>query len=598
MPIQIVGTPAVIVTFCSASPSSSVTGIQVRAREDLLDARHRAREGEAPRVRVEHRDDRKADVVRRDPEARVDRQRVDRDRAVRVEDALRAAGGAARVTHRRRRALGEVPVRELRLVGVREQVLVVDRAVGRGPVSGRDHVLEGAARDELLGERPQDLVDDEHPVAAVRGDVGVVVGVEAEVQRVRHEPARRRTDVGLEVLRVVPHERPDAVAVLEPELAERDDEPLRARDEVRIRVPVPALVGQPADDLAVAVELVRAAQDRGHVQLVVHHQAVHGLLSLLESMRRSPGLSVGPGRSPSSSEAAISARRRVAGRAEALDRERALVQPVEPVLPREADAAEGLDRRLADPDRALARVRLRGRGGDRRLRISGRDAPGRPERERARELDARVRVRERVGDGLVDADLLSELLARRGVLDRVLECEPRDPGCLERERRLRARLDLRRGRPSRTGAGPARRRGRRRAAVRSRSSRAPRARRPRARRCRRRRRSRRARRCRGRGRAGRTRASSSSRRRPPRRAAPGGVPAASIRSSRSTVRGRARARAPRRARPPRRTRGRRRRPPPRPRRLSSRARRAAPTSAPDSRRGTRVPARGARPARE
>jgi hypothetical protein len=41
---------------------------------------------------------------------------------------------------------------------------------------------------------------------------------------------------------VVPHERPDAVAVLEAELAERDDELLRARDEVGVGARVPALV--------------------------------------------------------------------------------------------------------------------------------------------------------------------------------------------------------------------------------------------------------------------------------------------------------------------------------------------------------------------
>ena len=93
-------------------------------------------------------------------------------------------------------------------------------------------------------------------------------------------------------------------------------------------------------------------------------------------------------------------------------------------------------------DGALARVRLRGRCGDRRLRVAGRDAPRGPQGKRARELDARVRVRERVRDRLIDADLLSELLARRGVLQRVLESEPRDAARLERERRLRASLDL------------------------------------------------------------------------------------------------------------------------------------------------------------
>ena len=109
-------------------------GIHVRAREDLLDAGQRAGEREAPRVRVEHRDDGQADVVGVEAERREHGQRVERDRAVRVEDALRPAGGAARVAHRRRGVLREVAVRELGLVRVGEELLVVDR---RRPASGR-----------------------------------------------------------------------------------------------------------------------------------------------------------------------------------------------------------------------------------------------------------------------------------------------------------------------------------------------------------------------------------------------------------------------------------------------------------------------------
>ena len=63
IPIQIVGTPAVIVTFSCWKPVEQAHRIQVRPGEDLLDARHRGGEREAPRVRVEHRHDREADVV-------------------------------------------------------------------------------------------------------------------------------------------------------------------------------------------------------------------------------------------------------------------------------------------------------------------------------------------------------------------------------------------------------------------------------------------------------------------------------------------------------------------------------------------------------
>jgi hypothetical protein len=136
-------------------------------------------------------------------------------------------------------------------------------------------VLEPDPLGELLRERPQHLVDDEHAVARMARDVRVVVRVQPEIHRVRHEPARRCPDVRLEVLVVVPHERRHAVAVLEAEAAQRDREPLGAGGELPVAVAVPALVRQPGDDLPVPVELVGAAEDRRHVQLVVHHQPLH-----------------------------------------------------------------------------------------------------------------------------------------------------------------------------------------------------------------------------------------------------------------------------------------------------------------------------------
>src|SRR5262249_59133665 len=119
--------------------------------------------------------------------------------------------------------------------------------------------VEAATARERLREGPQDLVDDEDAVAAVRRDVRVVIRVQAEVQRVRDEATDGRADVRLEMLGVVPHERSDAVSVLEAELAERDDELLRARDEVGVRVAVPALVRLAARDLAVSEQVVGPA---------------------------------------------------------------------------------------------------------------------------------------------------------------------------------------------------------------------------------------------------------------------------------------------------------------------------------------------------
>ena len=63
--------------------------------------------------------------------------------------------------------------------------------------------------------------------------------------------------------------------------------------------------------------------------------------------------------------------------------ERALVQPVQHVLPREADSAVCLDGALAGGDRGLGRLRFRRGSGDGSVGLAVGDAPRRPPGERA-----------------------------------------------------------------------------------------------------------------------------------------------------------------------------------------------------------------------
>ncbi len=81
--------------------------------------------GQAPGVGVEHRDDQEdaVAVVQRVGGAARDRERVQAGRAVAVDDALRVAGGAARVAHGGRRALVDRRPREAGPLGG-EQLLV------------------------------------------------------------------------------------------------------------------------------------------------------------------------------------------------------------------------------------------------------------------------------------------------------------------------------------------------------------------------------------------------------------------------------------------------------------------------------------------
>ena len=122
-------------------------------------------------------------------------------------------GRAARVTHRRGLVLVQLGVAPRVRVGRREQLLV--------RVLDDEHVLDLRPAEELLEQRQQAAVDDHGPVARVGRDVGEVVRVQAQVQRVQHEAAARDAEVRLVVLVVVPAERRDAVAALEAEALQR-----------------------------------------------------------------------------------------------------------------------------------------------------------------------------------------------------------------------------------------------------------------------------------------------------------------------------------------------------------------------------------------
>ena len=189
-------------------------------------------------------------------------------RAVRVRDALRQPGRAARVTHRRRFVLVELRIDPCVRVGAGEQLLV--------RVLDDEDVLDLRAVLELLEQRQQAAVDDHGAVAGVIRDVREVVRVQAQVQRVQDEAAARDPEVRLVVLVMVPAERRDPVAALEAETLQRDRELPRAPHRVAVRRAVEALVGEARDDLAVAVVRLGAPQQMRQRQLEIHHQAVHG----------------------------------------------------------------------------------------------------------------------------------------------------------------------------------------------------------------------------------------------------------------------------------------------------------------------------------
>src|SRR5205814_10413698 len=129
-----------------------------------------------------------------------------------------------REAHRGGLALVELGVAPVVRVGRVEQLFV--RALDH------EDVLDVETVPELFPERDEALVEDQRLVPAVAGDEVQIVGMEAEIERVQDEAAARDPEVRLEVLMVVPAERRDAVAALEPEPLQRDRELLRAPSEV------------------------------------------------------------------------------------------------------------------------------------------------------------------------------------------------------------------------------------------------------------------------------------------------------------------------------------------------------------------------------
>ena len=114
-------------------------------------------------------------------------------------------------------------------------------------------------------------------VLGVVDDVGELVGVEAEVERVEHAAHERDGEVGLEVRAVIPAERGDAVAGDDAEV-EEDAGRGAGRGAVKSAhgVAVNRLVREARDDFLPAEDCFGAAEDRRQGERVVHHQAVHG----------------------------------------------------------------------------------------------------------------------------------------------------------------------------------------------------------------------------------------------------------------------------------------------------------------------------------
>ena len=275
------------------------------------------------------------------------------DRAVRVEGALRLPCRAARVAHggggrssisgpggRPRSRSRRGPRTRSRRPGVGPSPIATTCSNPTAP-----EVLSTSGHSRTLS-----AISTLSPACVAMYEV---VGMQAEVERVRdhaaHRDARGRSrGAGSGSSRRSRRgRRPRGRA-----RAQRSRQ-LRARARTGVRVAVPAAVGEARDDLAVAEELLAPAEDRRHVQLVVHDQAFHSApcSTGAAATRRRAGDSSRPFRS----SAATSARSRVPEPARLWIPSARLYSRCS-TCSGEADAAQGLDRRLADEQRRRPRM--------------------------------------------------------------------------------------------------------------------------------------------------------------------------------------------------------------------------------------------------
>jgi hypothetical protein len=127
---------------------------------------------------------------------------------------------------------------------------------------------------EWCGER---VVDDDHLVLCVVGDVDQLLGEQPDVQGVQDGAGARHRQVQLEVLGVVPHERPDALVRVDPQAPQGVREAPAVRAQLSEGLAAGPLRG-PGHHLGHAVHRGAVVEDPRDEQGRLLHGAAHGWL--------------------------------------------------------------------------------------------------------------------------------------------------------------------------------------------------------------------------------------------------------------------------------------------------------------------------------
>jgi len=112
-------------------------------------------------------------------------------------------------------------------------------------------------------------------VAGVRRDVRQLITMQSDVERMQHEPARGHAVIRLEMARVVPAERGDAIAALDAELSQAGHETTGALEAFAVVVAKQRAIRAPAHDFLARIRPLGVAEQRRERKRIVHHEAMH-----------------------------------------------------------------------------------------------------------------------------------------------------------------------------------------------------------------------------------------------------------------------------------------------------------------------------------
>ena len=157
---------------------------------------------------------------------------------------------------------------------------IVDAGVRRhvGAIGHGDERFDRfATASDGFDQRQEGQVEEDVLVFGVIRDVGDLVFMQARIDGVQDGTHARDAIVQLQVTIAIPCQRADPVGGLDTQRGQRACHLARATVAVTESVAMDIALHPPGHDLRIAVMAVGMHDERGDQQLLLHHQAIHGI---------------------------------------------------------------------------------------------------------------------------------------------------------------------------------------------------------------------------------------------------------------------------------------------------------------------------------